>query len=126
MQLEGLQSLRDNQLARLSAVINLSGTQPLENHISYTTPGDTIAVDRSLKPKHDNLVIANVDNELVICKLLLTPVPAVQMLSNQSSITPLNEGAELPIWGVIAYVLTDLAGQGFSQVTSVSQDLSNE
>lgn len=42
MQLEGLQSLRDNQLARLSAVINLSGTQPLENHISYTTPGDTI------------------------------------------------------------------------------------
>ncbi|PLR29276.1 MULTISPECIES: S24 family peptidase [Enterobacterales] len=88
--------------------------------------GSLLAVDRSLKPKHDNLVIANVDNELVICKLLLTPVPSVQVLSNQSSIIPLNESAELPIWGVIAYVLTDLAGQGFSQVTSVSQDLSNE
>jgi hypothetical protein len=42
MQLEGLQSLSDNQPARFSAVITDRGPSPLENHISYTTPGDTI------------------------------------------------------------------------------------
>jgi hypothetical protein len=42
MPFEELQSLSENQSARLSAVINLPGTQPLENYTSYTKPGDTI------------------------------------------------------------------------------------
>lgn len=88
--------------------------------------GSLLAVDRSLRPKHGNLVIASVDDELVIRRLFLTPAPALQALAGQCAITPLQEGAELPIWGVIAYALTDLAGIGFSQIESAPPDLPNE
>jgi hypothetical protein len=40
-QLEGLLSM-SNQPALLCAVINGSAPSPLENHIAYTTPADTI------------------------------------------------------------------------------------
>ncbi|MCG7391160.1 S24 family peptidase [Pantoea sp. ACRSB] len=88
--------------------------------------GSLLAVDRSLKPKHGNLVIASVDDELVIRRLLLTPAPALQTLTGQCMITPIKEGYESPIWGVIAYALTDLAGLGFSQIEPAALDLPNE
>ncbi|MEY8772750.1 S24 family peptidase [Erwinia sp. ACCC 02193] len=88
--------------------------------------GSLLAVDRSLKPKHGNLVIASVDDELVIRRLILTPDPALQTLTGQSTIIPIKEGNESPIWGVIAYALTDLAGLGFSQIESAAMDLPNE
>lgn len=88
--------------------------------------GSLLAVDRSLKPKHGNLVIASVDDELVIRRLVLTPAPALQTLTGQCTIYPIKEGAESPIWGVIAYALTDLAGVGFSQVDFSTMDLPNE
>jgi DNA polymerase V len=88
--------------------------------------GSLLAVDRSLKPKHGNLVIASVDDELVIRRLVLTPALALQNLTDQCTIKPIKEGSESPIWGVIAYALTDLAGVGFSQIDSAATDLSKE
>jgi len=41
LQLEGLQALRDNQPARLSAVRNGADNPASENTLSYTTPRDT-------------------------------------------------------------------------------------
>lgn len=75
--------------------------------------GSLLAVDRAIPFKHDQIVIANVDNDLVLRRLLLTPVPALQELDGIRTITPLPHDQELPVWGVIAYVLTDMAGSGF-------------
>jgi len=75
--------------------------------------GSLLAVDRAIPFKHDQIIIANVDNDLVLRRLLLTPVAALQELDGIKTITPLPDDQELPIWGVIAYVLTDMAGSGF-------------
>lgn len=75
--------------------------------------GSLLAVDRAIPFKHDQIVIANVDNDLVLRRLLFTPVTALQELDGSRTITPLSHDHELPIWGVIAYVLTDMAGSGF-------------
>lgn len=75
--------------------------------------GSILAIDRSLTPQHGNIVVANVDNELVLRRLLLRPSPALQELAGDLRIAPLQEGDELPVWGVVAYTLTDMAGLGF-------------
>ena len=59
-------------------------------------------------------MIAEVDNELVIRRLLLSPAPALQELSGDCPITQLSN-VELSIWGVVAYSLTDLADLGFKE-----------
>ncbi|MCL6413254.1 peptidase [Pantoea agglomerans] len=77
--------------------------------------GSLLAVERGLIPKHQQVVIAEVDNELVIRRLLLTPASALQELSGDCPITHF-KGGNLPIWGVVAYSLTDLAGLGFKEI----------
>ncbi|WP_336750077.1 hypothetical protein [Pantoea vagans] len=46
--------------------------------------------------------------------LLINPVPALQELKGDKTITLLDESQELPVWGVVAYALTDVAGLGFN------------
>lgn len=75
--------------------------------------GSILAVDRRLTPQHGNIVIANVDNELVLRRILLKPSPALQELDGELRVSLLSEGEEFPIWGVVAYALTDMAGLGF-------------
>jgi len=76
--------------------------------------GSLLAVDRAIPFKHDQIVIANVDDDLVLRRLLLTPVAALQELDGPRAITPLPSNEDMPVWGVIAYVLTDMAGSGFN------------
>ncbi|MBD8109457.1 S24 family peptidase [Erwinia persicina] len=78
--------------------------------------GSLLAVDRGLRPAHGQIVIAEFRNELVLRRLLLTPAPALQELSGECPVTQLAEGEPLPVWGVVAYALTDLAGLGFRQM----------
>lgn len=107
--------------------INLGDLVTLSPHSTYflrsgsdypdagIVTGSLLAVDRGLIPKDRQIVIAEVDNELVIRRLLLTPAPALQELSGVCPITQLG-GGDLPIWGVVAYSLTDLAGLGFREI----------
>lgn len=76
--------------------------------------GSLLAVDRSLIPQHGHIIIANVDDELVLRRLLLIPSPALQELNGDGTLTPLAADQELPVWGVVAYSVTDLAGLGFN------------
>ena len=110
------QRIRFGDLVQLSPhsiyVLRSAGDYPNAGIVN----GSLLAVDRGLKPAHGQIVIAEVDNELVIRRLLLTPVPALQALNAGCSVTQLNQDEPLPVWGVVAYVLTDLAGLGFRQV----------
>ncbi|MEN4541344.1 peptidase [Pantoea agglomerans] len=76
--------------------------------------GSLLAVDRAIPFKHDQIVIANVGEDLVLRRLLLTPIAALQELDGPKKITPMLSNQDVPVWGVIAYVLTDMAGSGFN------------
>lgn len=45
-------------------------------------------------------------------RLLINPVPALQELRGDETITLLDESQVLPVWGVVAYALTNVAGLG--------------
>lgn len=51
-------------------------------------------------------------------RLLINPVPALQELRGDETITLLDESQELPVWGVVAYALNDIAGLGFTHPLS--------
>jgi DNA polymerase V len=58
--------------------------------------GSVLAIDRALT------------------RLLLNPVPALQALDADETVTLLDVSQALPVWGVVAYALTDVAGIGFN------------
>lgn len=76
--------------------------------------GSVLAIDRALTPQHRHIIVAEVEGELVLRRLLLNPVPALQELRGDETIALLDESQELPVWGVVAYALTDVAGLGFN------------
>ncbi|MGC0910298.1 peptidase [Pantoea agglomerans] len=76
--------------------------------------GSVLAIDRALIPAHGQLIVAELDGELMLRRLLLNPVPALQALDADETITLLDVSQRLPVWGVVAYALTDVAGVGFS------------
>jgi DNA polymerase V len=66
--------------------------------------GDTLIVDRSLEPKHNDVVIACVDGEVTVKRLVIEGgkrflVPE----SPDHPIIELNGDQELIIWGVVTY-----------------------
>ena len=76
--------------------------------------GSVLAIDRALTPQHRHIIVAEIEGELVLRRLLTNPVPALQELKGDETITLLNEDQDLPVWGVVAYALTDIAGLGFT------------
>jgi len=76
--------------------------------------GSVLVIDRGLTPKNNSIIIANVENELVLRRLLTEPKPALQELGADMRISLLATDEELPVWGVVAYTLTDMAGLGFN------------
>lgn len=64
--------------------------------------GDIIVVDRSVQPTHRSIVVAVVDGELTV-KRLLTRNGSAELHAENSKYAPicLQEGQELTIWGVV-------------------------
>ena len=70
------------------------------------TEGDKVIVDRSLKAKHNDIVIAVVDTEYTI-KRLYKSQGLIELRPENPSYKPIrfNEGSELQIWGVVVGVV---------------------
>ncbi|MFQ6404709.1 LexA family protein [Methylophilus sp. 'Pure River'] len=68
--------------------------------------GDTVIVDRALKPKSSSIVIAAVDGEWMV-KRLYKRGDTVKLLSEHPDHAPIafSEGQELTIFGVVTYVI---------------------
>ena len=64
--------------------------------------GDIIVVDRSLQPVHRAIVVAVVDGELTV-KRLITRSGVTELHAENSKYVPicLQDGQELTIWGVV-------------------------
>ncbi len=76
--------------------------------------GSVLAIDRALTPAHGQLIVAELEGELTLRRLLLNPVPALQALDADETVTLLDVSQALPAWGVVTYALTDVAGVGFN------------
>ena len=70
--------------------------------------GATLIVDRSLRPKSSNIVIADVDGEWMV-KRLYKRSGVIKLLSENPLNEPivLKEGQELVIFGVVTYVINE-------------------
>lgn len=68
--------------------------------------GDTLIVNRALKPKSSSIVIAQVDGEWMV-KRLYKQGNTVRLLSENPLYAPIDftEGQELVIFGVVTYVI---------------------
>lgn len=68
--------------------------------------GDTVIVDRAIKPKSSSIVIAAVDGEWMV-KRLYKRGDVVKLLSEHPEHSPIafSEGQELVIFGVVTYVI---------------------
>jgi DNA polymerase V len=68
--------------------------------------GDTLIVDRSLIPKHDNIVIAVIDGELTV-KRLASEQSKIYLLPENKNYTPIEISEEMnfEIWGVVTNVI---------------------
>lgn len=95
----------------------------VRSNSSYPETGimqdSVLAIDGAITSQHQQIIVAEVEGELVLCRLLINPVPALQELREDKAIILLDESQELPIWGVVAYVLTDVAGLGFKHPSDV-------
>lgn len=71
--------------------------------------GDELVVDRSLSPKHGNVVIAILDGELTVKRLELTPGGVILRAENPEYppiLVP--ELSDLQVWGVVTVCLHHL------------------
>ncbi len=71
--------------------------------------GDLLVVDRSLEPVHGKVVIAEVDGQLTV-KRLLKARGHISLQPENASYPPIEfqEGNEVVVWGVVTHVLHDL------------------
>jgi DNA polymerase V len=72
-------------------------------------PGDVVVVDRSLTPKHRNIVLAIIDSEPTLKRL--NRRGGVMVLHNENAKLPpftVAEGTDVSIWGVVTATIRDL------------------
>lgn len=77
--------------------------------------GDKVIVDRSLTPRHDDIVVAVVDGEYTI-KRLYQQQGRLELRPENPAYSPivLAEGTELLVWGVVVGVARRYGGRGRS------------
>lgn len=67
---------------------------------------DELVVDRSIEPKHNDIVIALVDNEFTVKRLMIDADERWLKAENPEFCDiHLKEGQELFIWGVVTFIL---------------------
>ncbi len=71
-------------------------------------PGDVLVVDRSLQPRHGDIVIATFNGELTVKRLELQPQIRLVPMNNNYPAVVIPEGAELEIFGVATNVIHQL------------------
>ncbi len=69
-------------------------------------PGDLLVVDRSLEPRNGHIVLAAVDGEVTVKRLLVTRGRALLMPEcDGGEPTELRKAQELAVWGVVTHVV---------------------
>jgi len=71
-------------------------------------PGAVLVVDRSIKPKSSQVIVAEVDGEFLV-KTLYKRGNVIRLLSENSAYPAieLREGQELVVWGIVTAVINE-------------------
>jgi DNA polymerase V len=87
-------------------IVRVSGESMIGAGIS---DGDELVVDRSLTPKHGNVVVAILDGELTVKRLELSP-SGVTLRAENPEYPPIHvpELSNLQVWGVVTVCLHHL------------------
>lgn len=75
--------------------------------------GDKVVVDRSLRPKHDDIVVAIVDGEYTIKRLYIQR-ECIELRAENPAYPPITftSGSELQVWGVVVGVVRRYSSRG--------------
>ena len=68
--------------------------------------GSMLLVDFSLKPAHNDIVVASLDGEFTVKRLMLHPFPHLRAENPAYAPIPLNEDREVEIVGVVTTVIS--------------------
>ena len=80
-------------------------------------PGDLVAVDRALQPRHGSIVVAVVEGEHTIKRLQLRAGQPWLVAENaRYPPVPVGEEAGLLVWGVVTHVIHSLGEHQLAQV----------
>lgn len=69
--------------------------------------GDEVIVDRGLEPRNNDIVVAIVDNEFTIKRLIFAPTCEIELHPENPNypVLKFREGQEVTIWGVVTRCL---------------------
>ncbi len=72
--------------------------------------GDILLVDRSLEPGHNKIVVAVIDNDMVVKRLRITS-DKISLVSENPHYKPIDitRGMDCYVWGVVAAVIRKLS-----------------
>lgn len=71
--------------------------------------GDLLVVDRSLKPVNKSIVVANLDGELLLKRILISKnITYLTPCNTPSTLFRLTEEHDFEIWGVVAHTIRKL------------------
>lgn len=75
--------------------------------------GDTLLVDKVEKPKHGDIVVAAINNRLVVKRLNYSYRETMLLAENEDYLPiKIKDGDRLDIWGVVTMVIKDMAKKG--------------
>ena len=68
--------------------------------------GDIMIVDRSLNPKHNDIVLAVIDGEFTVKRLAVNN-ESIYLMPENDSFSPIqiNEAMDFQIWGIITHII---------------------
>lgn len=75
--------------------------------------GDTLLVDKVVKAKHGDIVVAAVNKQLVVKRLNYSYRETMLLAENENYLPiKIKDGDRLDIWGVVTMVIKDMAKKG--------------
>lgn len=75
--------------------------------------GDTLLVDKVIKPKHGDIVVAAINQRLVVKRLNYSYRETMLLPENENYLPiKIKEGDRLDIWGIVTMVIKDMSKKG--------------
>ena len=75
--------------------------------------GDLMIIDRSLTPRHDDVIVADMNGAFTVKRLVQKKEGSFLMPANPNyPPIPITPGDEIRIWGVVVRVIHDLRATG--------------
>lgn len=82
--------------------VRATGESMIEGNIHE---GDILVVDSSLKPGHDNIVIASVDGGFTVKRLQLHPRARLMPMNPAFAPIAITEDSQVDIFGVVTFII---------------------